>query len=120
MRAFAAGQENSELGAWLLSVANVELRTICLSHGNELPDLQIRRSKHLFSTKFNHIQRAKDLLSGNTLWREFRRIPVARLAARLGIAPYMKLNTPYMGDIATSEVVDQTGDSDTAALLPFP
>lgn len=41
----------------------------------------------------------KELESGNSRWREFRRIPVPRLAARLGIAPYMKLKTPYIGEV---------------------
>jgi Na+-translocating ferredoxin:NAD+ oxidoreductase RnfC subunit len=46
----------------------------------------------------------KELRPENSRWREYRRIPVPRLASRLGIAPYMKLKTPYLGDISPDTV----------------
>lgn len=44
------------------------------------------------------------LRPGNGVWREFRRIPVPRLAARLGIGEYMGLATPFIGDVRPQEV----------------
>ena len=105
MRAFAAGQENSELGASAVICCECgacEQYDCPMGMSPRRVNQAVKASLRQNSITYNG---AKDLLSGNTLWREFRRIPVTRLAARLGIAPYMKLNTPYMGDIATSEVV---------------
>lgn len=39
------------------------------------------------------------LREGRTLWREFRRVPVPRLAARIGIAQYMELPTADLGQL---------------------
>ena len=39
---------------------------------------------------------------GPTRWRNWRRIPVPRLAARIGLAPYMGLATPYRGELQPS------------------
>ncbi|MDR1491094.1 MAG: SLBB domain-containing protein [Desulfovibrio sp.] len=47
---------------------------------------------------------ARDICADLQLWRDFRKIPVPRLAARIGIAPYMGLETPYLGDIEPSTV----------------
>ena len=46
----------------------------------------------------------RDILEAATSAREFRKIPVPRLAARLGIAPYLGLQTPWVGDLAPVRV----------------
>jgi hypothetical protein len=46
----------------------------------------------------------RDIREANTAAREFRKIPVSRLAARLGLAPYMPLPTPWLGELAPTRV----------------
>ncbi len=41
---------------------------------------------------------------GRTQWREFRRVPVPRLAARIGIAQYLDLPTADLGRLHPAEV----------------
>ncbi|MEG1610371.1 MAG: SLBB domain-containing protein [Bilophila sp.] len=40
----------------------------------------------------------------NTRWREFRRVPVPRLVAKIGISRYMELPTNDLGDLTPAEV----------------
>ena len=47
---------------------------------------------------------AKEIRTGFSRWREFRKIPVPRLAARLGIAEYMPLQTPWLGELNPAQV----------------
>lgn len=44
------------------------------------------------------------VLEAFATWREYRKIPVPRLAARIGISRYMGLETPFIGDIAPQTV----------------
>jgi len=104
MRAFAAGRECSEPAA---SAA------ICCECGacehyacpmgmsprrvNQAVKAALRKESLVY-------EGTKELQQENSRWREFRRIPVGRLASRLGIAPYMKLKTPYAGDILPHSV----------------
>jgi Na+-translocating ferredoxin:NAD+ oxidoreductase RnfC subunit len=39
-----------------------------------------------------------------TVWREYRKIPVPRLAARIGISEYMRLATPFIGGLQPRSV----------------
>lgn len=49
-------------------------------------------------------QGSREIVPDNTTWQSVRKLPVKRLAARIGIEKYMKLETPFMGDITTNEV----------------
>jgi Na+-translocating ferredoxin:NAD+ oxidoreductase RnfC subunit len=105
MRAFAAGQECSELGTSAVICCECgacEQYACPMGMSPRRVNQAVKASLRQNSITYNG---TKELLPDNSLWREFRRIPVARLAARLGIAPYMKLRTPYIGDITTSEVM---------------
>lgn len=47
---------------------------------------------------------SRDIVESNTLWREARRVPVPRLAARLDIARYMDLPTAELGVLSPKSV----------------
>jgi hypothetical protein len=47
---------------------------------------------------------SRELNEGQTLWRDARKIPTARLAARLGLGQYLHTETPYLGELAAREV----------------
>lgn len=104
MRAFAVGRECSELGA---------AAAICCECGaceqyacpmgmsprriNQAVKASLRKESLAYTG-------SKEIQSENSHWREFRRIPVQRLASRLRLAPYMKLKTPYAGEISPHSV----------------
>ncbi len=46
----------------------------------------------------------KELRESATSMREFRKIPSKRLAARIGILPYLYLQTPFIGEVKPKEV----------------
>jgi Na+-translocating ferredoxin:NAD+ oxidoreductase RnfC subunit len=46
----------------------------------------------------------REVEEGRTLWREFRRVPVGRLADRIGIGRYMDLPTADLGNLHPTEV----------------
>lgn len=41
----------------------------------------------------------------STAWREYRRVPSKRLAARLGLAAYLDIPTPYLGELRPGEAL---------------
>ena len=47
---------------------------------------------------------SREIREENTRWREFRRVPVPRLAAKIGINQYMDLPTNDLGSLTPSEV----------------
>jgi len=48
---------------------------------------------------------SREVREERTQWREFRRVPVPRLAARIGISRYMDLPTADLGELHPAEVV---------------
>ncbi len=46
----------------------------------------------------------KDVREEATTWRNYRKVPSKRLAARLGILEYLPLHTPYVGALTPREV----------------
>jgi Na+-translocating ferredoxin:NAD+ oxidoreductase RnfC subunit len=46
----------------------------------------------------------REVDEGRTLWREYRRVPVPRLAARIGIDRYMNLPTADLGELSPAQV----------------
>lgn len=52
------------------------------------------------------------------VWREYRKIPVPRLAARIGIGKYMHVETPYIGDLAPRSVTIPLRQHIGAATIP--
>lgn len=49
-------------------------------------------------------QGTRAIREASSAWREYRKIPLPRLAARLGIAGYMPLATPYLGEVTPARV----------------
>jgi biotin carboxyl carrier protein len=47
---------------------------------------------------------SRDLREQQGVWRDFRKIPVPRLVARLGLARYLHLETPDLGEAAPATV----------------
>lgn len=47
---------------------------------------------------------SKDIAEDRIVYRDYRKIPVSRLASRIGIAQYMNLETPFLGEISPAEV----------------
>jgi len=104
MRAFAVGNELSELGSQV---------AICCECG---ACEQYACPMGMSPRRINQVVKAamrgtslqysgpKDIREDVTAMREYRKIPVPRLAARLGLAPYMSLETPWLGELAPSRV----------------
>jgi Na+-translocating ferredoxin:NAD+ oxidoreductase RnfC subunit len=104
MRAFAARAERSALGA---------AAVMCCECGAcEHYACPIGMSPRRINQAVKAVLReesltyggSRELLEENVRWREYRRIPASRLASRLGIAAYMHLETPYVGEIAPRAV----------------
>ncbi len=101
MRAFGS---NMELEA--ASAAQAMLCCECgiCEHYSCPMELSPRRINQAVKASMNGVKKkyegTRELQNDSLRWREFRKIPVPRLAARIGIAPYMGLETPYLGDVA--------------------
>ena len=104
MRAFASGRECSELGASAVMCCECgacEQYACPMGMSPRRVNQAVKASLRQASIPY---EGARELRPENTRWREFRRIPVPRLASRLGIASYMKLETPYIGELSPAEV----------------
>ena len=60
----------------------------------------------------------RDIREASTAWREFRKIPVPRLAARIGIGAYMRLETPFAGELQPRGVTIPLRQHIGAAAVP--
>jgi Na+-translocating ferredoxin:NAD+ oxidoreductase RnfC subunit len=104
MRAFASGREGSELGASAVICCECgacEQYACPMGMSPRRVNQAVKASLRQASIPY---EGTKELQPENTRWREFRRIPVPRLASRLGIASYMALKTPYIGELSPAEV----------------
>ena len=61
----------------------------------------------------------RELVPSGWAMREYRRIPVPRLAARLGLDAYMHLETPFLGELSPREVVIPLRQHIGAACVPL-
>lgn len=104
MRAFAARQEISAAG---------EMASLCSECGAceqyACPmGMSPRRVNQAVKGALRAASRAyagtKTVHEGQTRWRDSRKIPTARLAARLGLGQYLHTETPYLGDVSVGEV----------------
>ena len=104
MRAFAAGNECSEAAA---------IAAMCSECGAcEQYACPMGMSPRRINQRVKAAQRAaqigyagpKTVREEKTSWREWRKIPTARLAGRIGIGAYMELETPFLGDLTSREV----------------
>ena len=99
MRAFGAGMEASEAGT---------LASMCCECGiceqyscpmglsprriNQAVKAELRNAKMQY-------EGPREVIEEAAIWREYRKIPVPRLAARIGISQYMHLATPFLGEL---------------------
>lgn len=122
MRAFAAGNECSEAAA---------IAAMCSECGAcEQYACPMGMSPRRINQMAKAAQRAaqivyagpKNIREEKTFWREWRKIPTARLAGRIGIGAYMAIETPFLGDIAPCEVAvplrQHIGAPATAVVAP--
>jgi len=104
MRAFAAGNALSELGSQAAMCCECGA---CEQYACPM-GMSPRRINQVVKTAMRgaSLQYAgpKDIREAATTLREYRKIPVPRLAARLGLAPYMSLETPWLGEPAPNRV----------------
>lgn len=105
MRAFAAGRE--------LDAAEGSQAAMCCECGLcEYYACPMGMSPRRINQKVKAAMRAagqsyagpKDLRESAARWRDFRKAPSRRLAARLGIAEYLGAPTPYLGELEPREV----------------
>lgn len=65
---------------------------------------------------------SREVIEDAAMWREYRKIPVPRLAARIGISQYMRLDTPFAGElqphVVTIPLRQHIGASATAVVKP--
>ena len=104
MRAFAAGAELSPFGAQaaLCSECGACEHYACPMgmsprRVNQAVKAAMREASQTYAGP-------RDILPEASRWREYRRIPVARLAARLGLASYLHRETPYLGELTPKSV----------------
>lgn len=105
MRTFAAGMETTaEAGA--LAAMCCECG-VCEQFACPM-GLSPRRINQAVKTSLRdakiQYQGSRDVVEEATAWREYRKIPVPRLAARIGISQYMHLATPFAGDMQPRSV----------------
>ena len=65
-----------------------------------------------------HYEGSRTIREEFAAWRAYRKIPVPRLAARIGIEAYMHLETPFIGDIMPHCVVIPLRQHIGAAAVP--
>lgn len=103
MRAFAAGNELSEAAsmAALCSECGVCEQYACPMGMSPCRVNQVvKASMRAASVSYNG---TRELRPDNVRWRDVRKVPVQRLAARLGLAPYMDVETPFLGTVQPRE-----------------
>ena len=105
MRAFAA---RAELEAEAARVATLCCECGVCEHYACPMELSPRRINQAVKAGLRAAGRnyegARDIREDAAEWREYRKIPLARLAARIGLAAYVHLKTPDRGDIASASV----------------
>lgn len=104
MRAFAGG-ESSAMGA--LAAALCSECGVCEMFSCPM-GLSPRRINALLKAKFREnrlpYEGPREVIPAQSALRPFRKIPVPRLAERLGIAGYMGLHPEFAGDVTPGEV----------------
>lgn len=106
MRAFAAGNELS-----VESAAKAMLCSECgvCEHYACPMGMSPRRVNQKIKAALRGAGRAyegpRELKEISISWREYRRVPSRRLAARLGLADYLDLPTPYLGELKPGEAL---------------
>ena len=78
---------------------------------NQAVKAQLREAKRPYAGP-------RDIQEAQLRWREYRKIPVPRLAARLGISRFMAFDTPDLGDVTTRAVMSPLRQHIGAATLP--
>lgn len=104
MRAFAAGKELSEAGsqAALCCECGVCEQYACpMGMSPRRINQAVKAAMRGASMQYSG---ARELRESAAAAREFRKIPLPRLAARLGIAPYLAVPTPWRGELAPKRV----------------
>ncbi|MFW5490640.1 MAG: 4Fe-4S dicluster domain-containing protein [Desulfovibrio sp.] len=104
MRAFAAGNELSEAGAKAMICSECgacEHYACPMGMAPRRINQAIKRELRAQSIAY---EGSKEIVEEKTAFRDYRKIPVPRLAGRIGISHYMSLETPFKGDITPAEV----------------
>ncbi|MDR1124621.1 MAG: SLBB domain-containing protein [Deltaproteobacteria bacterium] len=104
MRAFAAGNERSEnvASAVMCSECGVCEQYAC-PMGMSPRRVNQRVKGALREARISYAG-SRAVREDKTFWREWRKIPTRRLAGRLGLDPYMDIETPFLGDMAPPAV----------------
>ena len=104
MRAFAARNELSEMGSQAAICCECGA---CEQYACPM-GMSPRRINQVVKTAMRgaslQYSGSKEIRESATKAREFRKIPVPRLAARLGLAAYMNLPTPWLGEVNPKRV----------------
>jgi len=104
MRAFAAQNELSEMGSQAAICCECG---VCEQYACPM-GMSPRRINQVVKAAMRgaslQYSGTREIRESAAALREFRKIPVPRLAARLGIAPYMSLHTPWLGELTPSRV----------------
>ena len=98
MRAFAGGAERSPSGA---QVALCSECGVCEHYACPMGMSPRRVNQHVKAALREAslgYEGSREIVPEAARWREYRRIPVARLAARLGLAGYLHRETPFAGE----------------------
>ncbi len=103
MRAFGAGSE----------LENADIAMLCCECGvcehfacpMELSPRRINQAvKEVLRENGKKYEGTREIMAHNQEWRSYRKVPVERLASKIGIDRYMHLNTPYIGELAPVSV----------------
>ncbi len=104
MRAFAAGNELSETGAAAVLCSECGACEQYACPMGMTPRRINQAVKRALRDESLAYKGSKDIIEEKTSYREYRKIPGSRLANRIGIAQYMAIETPFLGDIHPAEV----------------
>lgn len=104
MRAFAAGreldEENGALAMMCCECGVCEHFACPMGMSPRRINQKVKAAMRAAGKNYEGEKSAREA----SVWRDFRKVPSVRLAARIGIAGYMDLPTPYLGEIAPQEV----------------
>lgn len=104
MRLFAAGNEVSAAGAAAMICCECGACEHYICPMGMTPRRVNQAVKQALRTASIAYEGPRDILEAKTRYRSYRKIPVSRLAGRLGISQYMKLETPFLGELHPTEV----------------
>ena len=105
MRAFAAGAELESQGgaqAMICSECGVCEQYACpMGMSPRRINQAVKAAMRENGLKY---EGPREICEESTRWRDYRKVPVKRLASRLGIGRWLEMETPFLGDLTPAEV----------------